>query len=72
MTACEVVTRPLTHDGRLYYQAECDLHHWVTVRDTQGEIDHQVEHHMRVVDFHEQELRAAGLEPQSVSPRPIS
>lgn len=64
MTTCEIVTTDISHDGRLSCMAECDPHHWVTVRDTQGEIDHQVEHHMRVVDFHEQELRAAGLQPQ--------
>ena len=64
MTACEIATRPLVHDGRLSYLVECRPHHWEEVKDTQGEIEKQIEHHGWVVQNNDDMLRAAGLPPQ--------
>ena len=65
MTACEIRMTDIHAGGvRLSWMAECDPHHWVTVRTTEGEIYDQIRRHKDVVQDHYDELRAAGLQPQ--------
>jgi hypothetical protein len=64
VTACEIRMTDQRHDGDLEWQVECDPHHWVTMRKTEGEIYDQIRRHKDVVADRDEELRAAGLIPQ--------